>query len=106
VTVKVEVLIIAGFIALLKVAVITAVLGQTRVEASGGVTEVTTGGVRGSPGLEVPAPAPAVLSASLHPTITTAERNAAIQIFLTSNVRISFSSLPSSRRSALLPATM
>jgi hypothetical protein len=45
---------VAGFIALLKVAVTTAVLGQTRVEASGGVTKVTLGGVRGSPGFPGP----------------------------------------------------
>jgi hypothetical protein len=38
------VLIVAGFIAWLNVAVITAVLGQTRVEPFGGVTEVTVGG--------------------------------------------------------------
>jgi hypothetical protein len=37
------VLIVAGFIAWLNVAVITAVLGQTRVELFGGVTEVTVG---------------------------------------------------------------
>jgi hypothetical protein len=37
------VLIVAGFIARLNVAVITAVLGQTRVEPFSGVTEVTVG---------------------------------------------------------------
>jgi hypothetical protein len=91
VTVKVEPLIVAGFIALLNVAVITAVLGQTRVEPSGGVTDVTAGGVKGSPGFEV---VPAVLSLSLHPAINPAERNAAIHIFRTFNLRISFSSSP------------
>jgi hypothetical protein len=40
------VLIVAGFIALLNVALITAMLGQTRVEPSGGVTEGTVGGIR------------------------------------------------------------
>jgi hypothetical protein len=96
VTVKVEPLIVAGFIALLNVAVITAVLGQTRVEPSGGVTDVTAGGVKGSPGFEVvPEVVPAVLSLSLHPAINPAERNAAIHIFRTFNLRISFSSSPS-----------
>jgi hypothetical protein len=38
------VLIVAGFIAWLNVAVITAVLEQTEVEPFGGVTEVTVGG--------------------------------------------------------------
>ena len=41
-------LIVAGFIVWLNVAVITAVLGQTRVEAFGGVTEVTVGGGHGA----------------------------------------------------------
>ena len=43
-------LIVAGFIALLNVAVMMAVLGQTIVERSGGVTAVTVGGDRGVPG--------------------------------------------------------
>jgi hypothetical protein len=89
VKVNVAGLIVAGFIALLNVAVITARLGQTRVEPSGGVTEVTVGGVKGLPGF------PGFLSASPHPTITTADRNAAIQILLTFDLRISFSSSPS-----------
>jgi hypothetical protein len=42
------VLIVAGFIVWLNVAVITAVLGQTRVEPFGGVTEVTVGGGHGA----------------------------------------------------------
>ena len=87
--VNVEVLIVVAFIALLNVAVIIATLGQTRVEPSGGVTEVTVGGVKGLPGF------PGFLSASPHPTITTADRNAAIQILLTFDLRISFSSSPS-----------
>jgi hypothetical protein len=41
-------LIVAGFIVWLNVAVITAVLGQTRVEPSGGVTKVTVGGGHGA----------------------------------------------------------
>jgi hypothetical protein len=86
---NVLVLIVAGFIALLNVAVITATLGQTRVEPSGGVTEVTVGGVRGLPG-----PAGA-LSGSPHPATKAASRNAEIQILLTMNLRISFSSSPS-----------
>src|SRR5437868_709091 len=80
---------VAGFIALLKVAVTTGVLGQTRVEASGGVTNVTVGGVSGSPGF------PAPLSGSPHPARRTANRNAKsaeIQILLKFNLRIRFSS--------------
>jgi len=46
----VEVLIVEGFIALLKVAVTTAVLGQMSVEPVGGVTDVTVGGATGSVG--------------------------------------------------------
>jgi hypothetical protein len=92
VTVKVEALMVARFIALLNVAVITAVLGQTRVEASGGVTDVTVGGVDGSPGF---VGVPAVFVLALHPARTAAERNAAIQRFRTFNVSISFSSSPS-----------
>jgi hypothetical protein len=42
------VLIVAGFIALLNVAVITAVLGQTGVGPFGGVTEVTVGAAHGA----------------------------------------------------------
>src|SRR5436305_6232478 len=89
VTVKVEVVIVAGFMALLNVAVMTAVLGQTRVEPSGGVTDVTAGGVKGAPGfVDV-----AVLSLSLQPTSTTAERNAAMQRFRTCDLYIRLSSL-------------
>jgi hypothetical protein len=88
VTVKVEVVIVAGFMALLNVAVMTAVLGQT-VEASGGVTDVTAGGVKGAPGfVDV-----AVLSLSLQPTRTTTERNAAMQRFRTCDLYIRLSSL-------------
>jgi hypothetical protein len=50
VNVNVEVLIVAGFMLLLKVALTTAVFGQTRVEPSGGVRKVTVGGVNGSLG--------------------------------------------------------
>ena len=59
---------VAGFIALLKVAVTTAGLGQTRVEASGGVTEVTVGGVNGSSGFPALVPQ--------HPVRTTTSVNA------------------------------
>ena len=86
--VNVAVLIVKGFIALLNVAVITGVLGQTTAEPVGGVTEVTAGGVKG----EV-AP-PVLVSESPQPTIKTTNRNAGIQILLTFNLRISFSSLP------------
>jgi len=78
-----EVLIVAVFIALLNVAVILgALLGQTRVPF--GVTESTVGAAVG----EV---APPLTSASPHPAIATANRNAGIQILLTFNLRISFS---------------
>jgi hypothetical protein len=81
-----EVLIVAGFIALLNVAVIMgALLGQTRVPF--GVTESTVGAAVG----EV---APPPTSGSPHPAIATANRNAGIQILLTFNLRISFSSSP------------
>ena len=46
VKVKVVVLIVAGFIGWLKVAV-TTVLGQTLVAPLGGVTEITVGGTHG-----------------------------------------------------------
>lgn len=86
--VNVEVLIVAGFIALLNVAVIIATLGQTTVEPFGGVTEVTVG-----PDVGLPGP-PVLESGSLHPAVTTANRNARIQILLIFDLRISFSSSP------------
>jgi hypothetical protein len=88
VKVNVAVLSVLGFIALVNVAVITTVLGQRTAEPSSGVTEVTVGGVRGSLG-------PLALSVSPHPTSAAAKKNAGIQILLTFNVRISFSSSPS-----------
>jgi hypothetical protein len=56
VKVKVVVLIVAGLIAMLKVAV-TTVLGQTPAAPVGGVSEITVGGVRPglAPGLQHPA---------------------------------------------------
>jgi hypothetical protein len=89
--VKVVVLIVAGFMALLNVAVMTAVFGQTSVEPSGGVTEVTVGAVKGEPGL----PTPAFLSGSPHPATRAANRNAGNKILLIFKLRISFSSSPS-----------
>jgi hypothetical protein len=90
VKVNVEVLIVAGFIALLNIAVIIVTLGQTTVEPAVGVSEVTVGAVRGLPG-------PPPLSESPHPAARTANRNAEIQILLTFNLRISFSSSPSDK---------
>jgi hypothetical protein len=81
-------MIVARFIGLLNAAVTTA-LEQMPVEAFSGATAPTVGGVKG----EV-AP-PVLLSESPHPAVTTASRNAEIQILLTFNVRISFSSSPS-----------
>jgi hypothetical protein len=89
--VNVVVLIVAGFIALLNVAVIIAMLGQTTELPFGGVTVVTVGGVRGAPGF----PLPASLSGSLHPAITTANKNVGIKILQTFNLRIRLSSPPS-----------
>jgi hypothetical protein len=85
VKVNVEVLIVAGFICLLNVALITAMLGQRRVKPFVGVTETTVGAVKGLPG-------PPATSGSPHPATNAASRNAEIQILLTMNLRISFSS--------------
>jgi hypothetical protein len=87
VNVKVALLIVAGFIALLNVAVMRSVFGQTRVDASSGVTDVTVGGVKGSVGL----PVPAFLSGSPQPDITMNNKNSGIQILQNFNVGISFS---------------
>src|ERR1700686_1259929 len=90
VTVKVVVLIVPGFIALLKVALMmTPLLGQTPVEAFSGVTDSTEGGVVGAPGF----PAFPFLSESPHPATRAASRHAEIQILLTITLRISVSSL-------------
>jgi hypothetical protein len=93
VKVNVVVLIVAGFIALLNVAVIGgALLGQRRVPF--GVTEGTVGGVKGEAALPI-------LSASPHPAIIMAiaavNRNAGMQKFLKFELRISFSSLHTSK---------
>src|SRR5437868_14691617 len=85
--VKVEVLMVAGFIALLKVAVTTGVLGQTRVEPAGGVTAITVGGLVGLPG-----PALAFLSGSPHPATTKAISDARTRLLATINLRMCFSS--------------
>src|SRR5208282_1195152 len=77
---------VAGFIALLNIAVIIATLGQTRVEPFGGVTVVTVGADRGEPG------AGECASGSLQATATTANRNAAIQSLAKINLRIGVSS--------------
>ena len=70
-TVKVVALMVEGFIALLKVAVTTA-LGHMLAAPLGGATEITVGGVT----VElVPA-----LSGSLHPVAKTSSRNAVNQI--------------------------
>jgi hypothetical protein len=69
------VLIVVGFIALLNTAV-TTVLGQIPEDPFGGSTEADTtpGVLRGEPGPG------AALSASPHPEITAAKKNARIQI--------------------------
>lgn len=75
---NVERLIIAGFIGLLNIAVITTglALGQTSTLPSGGVTKVTVGGVKGSAGF----PAFGFLSGSPHPVTNMSSRIAANQI--------------------------
>src|SRR5579864_6089162 len=90
---------VAGFIALLNVAVTTGVLGQTRVEPAGGVTAVTIGGFRGPV-----ATVAACLSGSPHPANRATSRNAVIQVLLTFNLRIGFSSTPAFLQS--VPATL
>jgi hypothetical protein len=80
--------IVAGFMALLKVALMTTpLLGQTPVEAFSGVTESTVGGVVGA----VAVPAFPFLSESPHPAPRAASRNAEIQILITFALCISFS---------------
>src|SRR5436305_8594667 len=68
---------VAGFIALLNVALIMAVLGQTPTLPFSGVTEVTVGGVPGEP-----AAAAFCLSGSLHPMAKMRSRNAVNRILL------------------------
>jgi hypothetical protein len=86
--VNVVVLIVAGFIALLNVAVISPLLGQTPVEPASGVSAITVGGVREGGG------PPLLESGSPHPVIPMANSNAVIQTWQIFNLRISFSSLP------------
>jgi hypothetical protein len=100
VKVKVVVLTVAGFIALLKVALmIIPLFGQTPVEAFSGVTEITVGGVVGAPGF----PAFPFLSESLHPATRAASRKAEIQVLPNVNLRISCSCSLVTRRSVFLP---
>ena len=87
VKVNVEALSVAGFIALLNVALTMAVLEQTLGEASSGVTDVAVGKVNGSVGF----PAAAFFS-SPHPVIATVNRNAEITIFVIFDMCINFSS--------------
>jgi hypothetical protein len=88
VKVNVVVLIVAGFMALLKDALITTGVPQVRIEPARGFTDDTWGGVRGLPGF----PAPGFASESPQPAIAMASRKTGIQILLTFNLRISFSS--------------
>ena len=88
--VNVVVLSVAGFIALLKEASIASGVPQVRMEPARGFTEVTVGGVRGAPGFA----ASGFELVPQHPATTRANRNAGIQVLLTFNLRISFSSLP------------
>jgi hypothetical protein len=86
VTVNVVLLIVPGFIGLLKVAVTIAVFGQTSNEPFGGVTAVTVGGFVGLVGATGAPP----LSGSPHPGVTTAivSSNANTKILFTFNLLI------------------
>ena len=84
-SVKVEVLSVAGFMALEKVALMTTGLPHVNVEPVSGFTEVTAGGVRGLPGF------PAFVSESPQPASMPANRNTVIQTLVNLNLRISFS---------------
>ena len=74
VSLNVEVLMVAGFIGLLKVALTTAVFGQTPTLPLGGVTTVTVGALVGEEGPT------AALSGSLHPASEPSSRSAMKQI--------------------------
>ena len=91
VNVNVVVLIVAGFMALVKVALMTTGLPQVNVDPVSGFTEVTAGGVRGLPGFA----AAEFASGSLQPASRPATRNAVTQTLVNFNLRISFS--PSTR---------
>jgi hypothetical protein len=80
-SVNVEVVMVAGFIGLLNVAVIT-LLGQRPVA---GVVAVTVGGVSGSPG------PPFLLSESLQPANAAAKKTAGIKTFVIIDALIRFS---------------
>src|ERR1700688_4455007 len=84
VNVKVVPLIVAGFIALLKVAV-TIVLGHAPIEPLGGATEITVGAVK--PGL-------GLLSGSLQSAPTISSRNVMKQILRWLYLRMTFILLP------------
>ncbi len=75
---------VEGFIGLLKVAVTTAVLGQTSVVPFGGVTAVTVGGATGLMGLR----GALLLSGSPHPTAKMSNKSAVKQMFCLLCVRI------------------
>jgi hypothetical protein len=96
--VKVAVLIVDGFIALLNVAVTTAVLGHTSVEPAGGVTDVTVGGATGLVG----GSEATFLSGSPHPAAKMSNKSAAKQMLWILCVRMQTSS---SRLSAVRRST-
>jgi len=75
VTVNEELVMVAGFIALLNVALIMAVLGQTPTLPFTGVTDVTVGGVPGEPAADA-----FCLSGSPHPIVKIRSRNAVNKI--------------------------
>ena len=82
---NVDMVIVAAFIGLLNVAVITAVLGQDTMVTSGGVTAVTVGGVKGSLGF----PEFGLFSVSSHPpAVTTANSKAGIHTWYALYLRI------------------
>jgi hypothetical protein len=80
-------MIVAGFMALLKVAV-TAALWQMPETPTPGFTETTVGGVSGEPGF----PTPEFLSGSLHAVVTISSRNAVNQILELLSLRMTYPS--------------
>src|SRR5436309_5644263 len=95
--VKVGLLMVAGFMSLLKVALIMAVLGQTPTLPLSGVTRTTVGGVAGD---EAATP---FLSGSPHPAVKMSNRSAANQILWILYIRIHTSSSRLNCRRILFP---
>jgi hypothetical protein len=82
-------MIVAGFMALLNVAV-TAAPWQMPETPAPGFTETTVGGVTGEPGF----PTPEFLSGSLHAVVTMSSKNAGNHILEVLNLRMTVILLP------------